>query len=42
VLDYFARDLQMQERLSPDVADWLQAQLSRTRAEFLARCGLRS
>lgn len=42
VLDYFARDPQVQERLSPDVADWLQAQLSRTRAEFLAWCGLRS
>ncbi|TFB48898.1 GTP cyclohydrolase I FolE [Cryobacterium tagatosivorans] len=80
VLDYFARDLQVQERLTTDVADWLQAQLTprgvgvvieaehlcmslrgvqvsgsrtttsalhgalrddpRTRAEFLARCGL--
>jgi len=80
VLDYFARDLQVQERLTTDIADWLQAQLTprgvgvvieaehlcmslrgvqvsgsrtttsalhgalrddpRTRAEFLARCGL--
>jgi GTP cyclohydrolase I len=28
VLEYFARDLQVQERLTTDVADWLQAQLS--------------
>jgi GTP cyclohydrolase I len=28
VLEYFAHDLQVQERLTTDVADWLEAQLS--------------
>jgi GTP cyclohydrolase IA len=28
VLDYFARDLQVQERLTKQVADWLQAELA--------------
>lgn len=28
VLEYFARDLQVQERLTTDVADWLQTQLA--------------